>query len=123
ETPGDFRVLLEWAHDNPDFLRPEITGGGGNGAPKPTGPSMIPTSDLWRTGGSATATQGDGEGGRGWARFVDALLSALKERRGPIGRDDNEDEPEPGDGRKKPKTGKAGGGANRDPLEVLDKVV
>ncbi|MER8883005.1 hypothetical protein [Mesorhizobium sp. M0816] len=123
ETPDDFRVLLEWAHDNPGFLRPEIAGGGGSAAPKPTGPSMILTSDLRSTGGSATAMPGGGEAGRGWARFVDALLSALKERRGPIGRDDNEDEPEPGDGRKKPKTGKADGGANRDPLEVLDKVL
>ncbi|RVD71002.1 MAG: hypothetical protein E5V62_05585 [Mesorhizobium sp.] len=123
ETPDDFRVLLEWAHDNPSFLRPEIAGGGGSLGPKQTGPSMIPTSDLWNSGGSATAKPGGGEASRGWARFVDALLSALKERRGPIGRDDHEDEPEPGNSRKKPKAGKGNGGGNRDPLEVLDKVI
>lgn len=96
ETPEDVRALMEWAQDNPGMLVPAFgNGGGGGGGHAAERPSDILAADLWRTkeadpdGGGPNGTAG---GGRSYARFVDALLAAMKERRGTaVPREDDED--------------------------------
>jgi hypothetical protein len=102
ETPEDVRVLMEWAHDNPGMLIPAFGGGWGTAQPSEGRPFSILMADLRKTKEEAAhETDGASSGGtRNWSRFVDALLAAMKERRGPATpREDDEDE-EDRDGRK-----------------------
>ena len=96
ETPEDVRVLMEWAHDNPGMLVPAFSGGGwGTGQQAEIRPFAIPMSDLRNVADDAPRHAGGGEAGGngGWTRFVDALLSAMRERRGAAAqREDNEDQ-------------------------------
>lgn len=102
ETPDDVRVLMEWAHDNPGMLMPSFGSGQGFRSSSEPRPSLIDGKDLWNTQEAHGLPQGSGGGERSWTRFIDALLAAMRERRGAIIRDPDQEDEEIEEGRKRP---------------------
>jgi hypothetical protein len=123
ETPEDLRVIMEWAHDNPDMLRTAYRAGAGRApdAPKQPRPSTIARGDLWKTGNGPNHPGEREDGDPGWTKFVDALFAAFRERRGPIGRDPDPEDDETGEDQK-PRTRKKEPPKKPGPLEVFEKV-
>ena len=125
ETPEDVRVLMEWAQDNPGMLIPAFGGGWGTAHPADGRPFAIAMSDLWKTKDDASheAAGAAAEGARNWTRFVDALLSAMKERRGPAApREDDEDEEDQSNRKDNRKEAAKAAQASRKALETFELV-
>lgn len=95
EAPEDVRVLMEWAYNNTIMLAgPSRSGAQINSAASDRGSTLL-RSDLWNAAvPNGAQIVGHEMGEPGWARSLDALLSALRERRGPLGRDDVDDDGE-----------------------------
>src|SRR5262249_13411510 len=91
ETPEDVAAILNWVHEDPHRLAPDpgnIRGGGENPADE-SGKLGLGA----RLGGDyAEAFAGvkphEGSGHRNWSRFIDQILVAFREPRGPFGATD-----------------------------------
>ncbi|OAP39033.1 hypothetical protein AU381_07970 [Sinorhizobium glycinis] len=117
ETPEDVRVLMEWAHNNAVMLARSSAAGARKIPVVADRPSPLAKSDLWNAAAPDSKPGSGQEGGDpGWMRFLDALMHALRERRGPLGRDEHED----GSEVKKP----ANGNTNKeDPTAVATRIL
>jgi hypothetical protein len=105
EPHGTVIVLMEWAHENIEAFMHAGGGGGGNGGARPPRqPGALP-DDLFDIAGAVAATDaGPRAGDPAWVRFLDTLMGALRQKRGPFrGDDESEDEPEAGEAKKAPK--------------------
>ncbi|RWM12858.1 MAG: hypothetical protein EOR72_20260 [Mesorhizobium sp.] len=125
ETPEDVRTLMEWVHDNPGIFRPAFEGGWRSGQPAEGKPSLIDVEDLWKTKEEMPhKADGDGEGvQRSWMRFVDALMAAMRERRGPVAlRMDSEDEDDPENRKQTTKEAEKSAKNSAKALETFERV-
>lgn len=121
ETPEDVTAILSWFLEDPRRLSRdahEIRGGGGaenEGDSEQLIPVVALQSEL-TAGPAATASTAESE--KHWSRFLDQVLSAFREPRGPFGKtgsgatgDDDEDDPseEEDPGKKDPEIDRAYG--------------
>lgn len=119
ETPDDVRVLMEWAHDNPGMLMPAIGGWGGPGNSEPKA-SFIDAKDLWNIQEKHAADPASGSIDKGWTTFIDALLAAMRQKRGAIDRDAEADHQKGASSRPPPM--KTGTSAGPKALEIFESV-
>ena len=90
ETPDDVAAILSWFHEDPHRLAPpdpETIRGSLPAAKHDDSERLISTAAL---GGNyaeafAAAKAPDAAGHRNWSRFIDQILGAFREPRGPFG--------------------------------------
>ena len=89
ETPDDVAAILSWFHENPGRLAPadrnEIQGGG-SGKKDDDSERLVPIAALgsdYAAAFAATKTQGT-TAHRNWSRFIEQILAAFRDPRGPL---------------------------------------
>ena len=104
ETPADVAAIMAWFHEDPQRLTTADSDaiGGGADTPKPdNSEKLIPVATLSGAYAEAFAAAGhhDAAATRNWSRFIDQILVAFRDPRGPFGRtgtgragDDEDDE-------------------------------
>ncbi|MFL1463445.1 hypothetical protein ACI6QG_14665 [Roseococcus sp. DSY-14] len=109
EVPSDVAAVLSWACDNPGRLAqgdgPPMGGRAGRAEPCEARANVASLLGERRGGEPAGGAGAADGGGAGWRRFLEALFSALRERRGPIAgaaEDRADDEGDDGDGDERP---------------------
>jgi hypothetical protein len=107
ETPADVAAIMSWFHEDPKRLSdtaPDAISGRGkdpNGSEKPN-PTVV-VAELAPAAAAASAAAATASGHHGaktnWSRFMDHILAAFRQKRGPFGRtssagkgEDDEDE-------------------------------
>ena len=92
ETPADVAAIMSWFHEDPRRLTgamPMRISGGGDEEEKDDRPARtIPVAELNSSYAVAAPISAGSETGVGasWRRFMDHVLSAFREKRGPFGR-------------------------------------
>jgi hypothetical protein len=104
ETPQDVAAILNWFHDDPQRLAPpdqNAISHGGQSDRDDDSERLVPVAALSGTYTEAFAAAKSSEAGhRNWSRFLDQILAAFREARGPFvgtggaasGDDENEDD-------------------------------
>jgi hypothetical protein len=112
ETPADVSAMLSWFLEDPRRLSP-VAGSvrsGSESEEREDTEQLVPVAVLDAGFGEEfRATTPNEIGGRHWTRFLDQVLAAFRETRGPFGGVDigapgDDDEDEPSTDRKKPST-------------------
>lgn len=91
ETPADVAAIMSWFHEDPGRLTtglPETIGGGAGAEILDTSDELIPIADLSIPYDEAfsAASPREANAQQNWTRFIDHILLAFRERRGPFGR-------------------------------------
>lgn len=88
ETPEDVAAVLSWFYENPLRLvaDPEVIRSGGDDAKRDDDDRIVVVAALGGTAPKAfaTAEPSDAAGHRTWSRFIEQILRALREPRGPF---------------------------------------
>lgn len=89
EAPADIAAIMSYFHDNPSVLAgrmPQATGGGGDAAPSEAPRPLIPVADLSSRSPDAPAppSSSGSDSARNWTRFIDHVLAAFRQNRGPL---------------------------------------
>lgn len=104
ETPADVAAVMSWFHEDPQRLGaadPHAIGGGSDVTKRDNSEQLIPVAALsGRYTDAFTATTArDAASHQNWSRFIDHVLLAFRDKRGPFGRtgagrtgDDEDDE-------------------------------
>jgi hypothetical protein len=89
ETPEDVAAILNWFHEDPQRLAsdPGSIRGGGDAEKKSEDEVLVPVAALAGDYSDAFAATRGHEGGthKAWSRFLDQILLAFREPRGPFG--------------------------------------
>ena len=86
DTPEDVAAIISYFLDNPADRHPERTGGGGRIPTPESGDEAILISDLIVTGpggGPESSSQGHGDSGKAWRRFLEDIFACFRQSRGP----------------------------------------
>jgi hypothetical protein len=104
ETPADVAAIMSWFHEDPQRLGaadPHAIGGGSDVAKRDNSEQLIPVAALsgHYTDAFTATTARDAASHQNWSRFIDHVLLAFRDKRGPFGRtgagragDDEDDE-------------------------------
>jgi hypothetical protein len=133
ETPADVAAIFSWFNEDPKRLvNAAATISGGTHGHAGDGPDdeMIRVDELNPVFGKPTQNNGGSGTGEGlsWRRFMEYVLSAFRERRGPFDpkledSDEPDDEPDDKGGKKPPPPPPLGGSDDEKPLKEFEKLL